>query len=127
MDEIYEANIKAGKITDAEGEADALFQKLKNKKEIIIIGTDAESQDTYNLLLKNRIDICAFLEEESGGEERRLFGKLVLGKMEIADRFGDAVFIECHFQYSAWGFGGVVKGIIPSLCLFPLLLEGRPV
>lgn len=104
VDRIYEANIKAGNITDAEGGADGLFQKLKNEKEIIIIGTDTEAQDTYDLLLKNGIDICAFLAGTR--EERQLFGKPVLRKIEIIDRFAEAVFIECHSQYSAWGFGG---------------------
>lgn len=105
VDKIYEANIKAGKITDAEGGADALLQKLKNKNEIIVIGTDAESQDAYDFLLSNGIDICAFLEKERAGEKRRLFGKPVLRKIEILNRFANAVFIECHSKYSAWGFG----------------------
>lgn len=105
VDKIYEANIKAGKITDAEGGADALLQKLENKKEIIVIGTDAESQDAYDFLLSNGIDICAFLEKERAGEKRRLFGKPVLRKIEILNRFANAVFIECHSKYSAWGFG----------------------
>lgn len=107
VDKIYEANIKAGKITDAEGGADALLQKLENKKEIIVIGTDAESQDAYDFLLSNGIDICAFLEKERAEEKRRLFGKPVLRKIEILNRFANAVFIECHSKYSAWGFGEV--------------------
>lgn len=107
VDKVYEANIQAGKIMNAEGEADVLLQRLKNEKEIIIIGTDAEAQDAYDLLLKNGVDICAFLEKEGKREGRRLFGKPVLEKVEIADRFADAVFIEYHSQYSAWGFGEV--------------------
>ena len=98
VDKVYEANIQAGKIMNAEGEADVLLQRLKNEKEIIIIGTDAEAQDAYDLLLKNGVDICAFLEKEGKREGRRLFGKPVLEKVEIADRFADAVFIEYHSQ-----------------------------
>ena len=107
VDKIYEANIKAGKITDTEGDADWLLEKLKEEKEIVIIGTGPESQDAYDWLLGNDIDICAFLTKERVGEEKRLFGKLVLNKIEILRRFAHAVFIECDSRHSAWGFGGV--------------------
>ena len=36
VNEIYEANIKAGKIKDADGDADELIRKLKSRKEIVI-------------------------------------------------------------------------------------------
>lgn len=107
VNKIYEANIKAGKIMDAEGGVDSLLQKLRNEKEIIIIGTDTESQDTYDWLLENDIDICAFLSKERIEGERKLFGRKVLEKIEILERFHDAVYIECHSRHSAWGFGEV--------------------
>ena len=107
VDKIYEANIKAGKITNAKGEAEALLQRLKKEKEIVIIGTDAEAQDAYDLLLKNGIDICAFLKKDGEEKKRQLFGKPVLEKIEVMNRFASAVFIECHSKHSAWGFGGV--------------------
>lgn len=107
VDEIYEANIKSGKITDAAGGVDSLLAKLRDEQEIIIIGTNTESQDAYDWLLENGIDVCAFLTENRGEEGRRLFGKPVLRKIDIFERFTKAVFIECHSRYSAWGFGEV--------------------
>ena len=107
VDKIYEANIKAGRISDAEEGRDWLLEKLRDKREIVIIGTDMESQDAYDWLLGNGIDIRAFLTEGRAEGQRRLFGKPVLGKVEILNRFHDVVFIECHSKYSAWGFGDV--------------------
>lgn len=107
VDKIYEANIKSGKITDAAGGVDSLLAKLRDEREIIVIGTNTESQDAYDWLLGNGIDICAFLTGNRGEKGRRLFGKPVVEKMDILERFTNAVFIECHSRYSAWGFGGV--------------------
>lgn len=107
VDKIYEANIKAGNIKDAEGNWSLLLEKLKNEKEIVVIGTDSKSQDAYDWLLENGIDVCAFLTKDRMDKGRRIFGRPVLEKTEILKKFSDPILIECHSQYSAWGFGEV--------------------
>ena len=107
VDKIYEANIKAGNITDAEGNWSLLLDKLRDEKEIVVIGTDSESQDAYDWLLGNGIDICAFLTKDRMDRGRRIFGRPVLEKTEILKQFKNPIFIECHSKYSAWGFGEV--------------------
>ncbi len=108
VDEIYEANIKAGKIKNADGDVNELIRKLKNKKEIIIRGVGTKAQEAYDWLLSNGLDICAFLSEKARREGRTsLFGKPVLKKIEIEERFSEAVILECGEKYSAWGFGAV--------------------
>ena len=107
VDNIYEANIKADNITDGEGGVNSLLEKLGGEKEIVIIGTGAKSQDAYDWLLGKGIEACAFLVENGIKKEKKLFGRPVLEKTEIVERFSGAVFIECDEKHSAWGFGGV--------------------
>ena len=108
VNEIYEANIKAGKIKDADGDADELIRKLKSRKEIVIRGVGTKAQEAYDWLLSNGLDIVAFLSEKARGEGREsLFGKPILRKTEAVEQFSDAVILECGAKYSAWGFGSV--------------------
>ncbi|MDE7431625.1 MAG: hypothetical protein K2N34_06915, partial [Lachnospiraceae bacterium] len=106
VNEIYEANIKAGKITDADGDVSALLDRLRKEKQIVIRGVGTKAQDAYDWLVSNKIDICAF---QSGKEINRksLFGKPILKKEEVAKQLKEAVIIECSEKYSAWGFGDV--------------------
>jgi hypothetical protein len=111
VDKIYEANIKAGKITDAKGDYKDLIERLRNEKEIVICDTLYDKAlNVYDWLKSNGIDICAFLSTEA---ERRkmsrtqLFGKPIIDRSELDNRFKDAVLIDCASKYSAWGFGDV--------------------
>ena len=40
VDKIYEANIKARLIKDAEGDSETLLERLRQEKEIVILGID---------------------------------------------------------------------------------------
>ncbi len=106
VDKIYEANIKAGKITDADGNVEDLLERLRKEKEIVIRGTGTKALDAYDWLLANGIDICAFQPGKMNETRKSLFGKPIVGK-EIAEQFQKAVIIECGSKYSAWGFGNV--------------------
>lgn len=107
VDDVYEANIKAGYITNVGGNVDWLLGKLGEEKEIVIIGTGAESQDAYDWLFGKGIEACAFLSKDRVEKERKLFEKPIFEKTEAAQRFSKAVFIECSEKHSAWGFGEV--------------------
>lgn len=108
VDEIYEANIKAGKIKNADGDVNELIRKLKCRKNILIRGVGTKAQEAYDWLLANGLDISAFLSEKARREGRtRLFGKPILRKAEAAGQFAEAAILECGEKYSAWGFGAV--------------------
>ena len=107
VNEIYEANIKAGKITDADGSAEDLVRRLREEKEIVIRGTGTKAQDAYDWLLSNGIDICAFQSGKVDESRKSLFGKPILDKAGITGQFEEAVIIECSSKHSAWGFGDV--------------------
>lgn len=106
VDEIYEANIKSGKITDIEGDVNTLLEMLRKERQIVIRGIGTKAQDAYDWLSANGIDICAF---QSGKENmrKRLFGKPIVKKEEVRKQFREALIIECSEKYSAWGFGDV--------------------
>ncbi len=105
VNEIYEANIKAGKIADADGDCQALLERLQREKEIIIRGIGTKAQDAYDWLLSNGIDICAFQSGKPDDGRKSLFGKPILKKSEIETQFKAAVILECAAKHSAWGFG----------------------
>lgn len=104
IDKIYEANVLAGKIKNTEGDLDALLEKIRGK-EIVILGTDAKAQDTYDFLYGNGIDIYCFTEwkEEKKSIRRTLLGKPVLSVKEAVNSKKDAVFIECDDKNSVLG------------------------
>ncbi|MCI8966385.1 MAG: hypothetical protein HFH75_02195 [Lachnospiraceae bacterium] len=106
VDEIYEANIKAGKITNTLGDVNTLLEMLRKERQIVIRGIGTKAQDVYDWLMANGIDICAF---QSGKEYMRksLFGKPIVKKEEVKESFREAVIMECSEKYSAWGFGDV--------------------
>lgn len=107
INEIYEANIRAGKINNEDGNLQRLLNRLKKEKEIIIRGTGTKAQDALDWLCSNGIDICAFQSDRYNGGRRSLFGRPILRKTEVRKRFQNAVIIECSSKYSAWGFGDV--------------------
>ena len=79
VDRIYEENIKNGVIKDSEGRCQDLIERLKNEKEIIILGTGKKEQDAYDYLVGNGIDICCFADVKTDKpSNRRMFGKKVL-------------------------------------------------
>ncbi len=106
VNEIYEANIKAGKIRNADERG--IIYKLRNEKEIIIRGIGTKAQEAYDWLLSNGMDIQAFLSEKARSEGRtELFGKPIVRQTELKEHFPEAVLIECSEKNSAWGFGAV--------------------
>ncbi|MDE7177499.1 MAG: hypothetical protein K2O59_06745 [Lachnospiraceae bacterium] len=107
IDEIYEANIKAGKITDADGNVQALLDRLRKEKQIIIRGIGTMAQDAYDWLLSNGLDICAFQTEKKSNGRKSLFGKPILRKAEVEEQYKQAVLLEGASKHSAWGFGDV--------------------
>lgn len=106
IDRIYEENIKCGKITDAAGDFEALISRLKKEEEIVILGTGNNSQNAYDLLLANNIDICCFMSDDEELRGRKILGKPILDSYQIKSRYKNAFFIDCQNKYSAWGFGG---------------------
>lgn len=107
VDEIYEANIKAGKITDAEGDSQRLLEKLRRSGQIVIRGTGTKAQDAYDWLLANGIDICAFQSGNPWENRKRLLGRPIMRKTEIERQYKYAIILECSSKHSAWGFGDV--------------------
>lgn len=105
IDRIYEANVLAGNIKDAKGDFDELLRKVR-EKEIVILGTDAQAQDTYDLLYEHGIDICCFAEWKDRGKAnvcRTLLGKPVANIKEAMNGKKDTVFIGCNDKNSAFG------------------------
>lgn len=107
IDKIYEANIKAGKITNADGNVQALLDRLRKEKQIVIRGLGTKAQDAYDWLLSNGLDICVFQTEKKSNGRKSLFGKPILRKAEVEDQYKQAVILECASKHSAWGFGDV--------------------
>lgn len=107
IDQIYEANIKAGKITDCDTDIEKLLERMRQEKEIVIRGTGTKAQDAYDWLLTNNIEVCAFQSERDGNGRKSLFGRPVKKRAEIKEQFKEAIIIDCSAQHSSWGFGEV--------------------
>ena len=107
IDEIYEANIKAGKITDCDTDVEELLERLRKEKEIVIRGTGTKAQDAYEWLLMNNVTVCAFQSESDQNGRKRLLGRPVKKGAEIKEQFKKAIIIECVAKHSSWGFGEV--------------------
>lgn len=79
IDIIYEANVSSGKIKDSGGDFAWLLARLKGRQ-VVLFGTGAKAQDTYDLLYSQGIDISAFVEKygyDTGDDDRR---RTLLGK-----------------------------------------------
>lgn len=105
INEIYEANVLEGKIKDAKGNLETFFERIEGK-DIVILGTDINAQDTYDFLYGHGIDICCFAEWKDAGQrgiDRTLLGKKILGIEEVVNGRPDVVFIDGSDRGSALG------------------------
>lgn len=102
IDKIYEANVLDGRIRDTIGNFDDFLYRLNGEREIVILGDGRESQDAYDLLLKNGIDICGFALE-TNVRKRNLLGKEVISIDEAIMHFHSPIFLECHGHNGAFG------------------------
>lgn len=107
VNEIYEANIKAGRIKDAKGDAGFLLDTLRLENQVIIRGTGTMAQDAYDWLLANGIEVYAFQSGRAECGREYLFGKPILTREQVDQRFEKAIILECAAKNSAWGFGDV--------------------
>lgn len=107
IDKIYEANIKDGRIQDAEGDFQVLIKKLKCEKEIVLIGINNSSQDVYDLLAEFGIDIACFYSGNIKDWKHFLFGKQIMGMYQIISSLRHPVFVDCVSKYSSWSEGEV--------------------
>lgn len=122
IDKIYEANVRTGKVRDTKGDLLSVLERLRGK-DVVILGTDERSQDTYDFLVKYGIDIFCFAKQINITEKRKVYAEnpikascsnMLLGKrvMEIPDIIcleKDVVFIDCNGKNSAWGTENVEK------------------
>lgn len=98
IDHIYKKNIERGIIKNAVN-CFWLASYLKSK-DVIILGIQDSSQDAYELLYSNGIDIAAFLDES--GKQSRLLGKEVID-WRTAQSFENPVFIDAMEKNSILG------------------------
>lgn len=107
IDQIYEANILAGKIKDTEGGEDWFFEKLRGKH-VAILGTDERAQDAYDLLYQHGIDIeCFCMKNAQCGIQGTLLGKKINTVEEILRSGKDTVFMDVWGRKSALGTANV--------------------
>lgn len=104
IDQIYEANVLEGKITDAAGEFADVLEKIRGK-DVVILGIDMAAQDAYDLLYENGIDICCFavFEPLENGGHKTLLGKKVIRAENVMRTKEDKVFIDGSGRNSALG------------------------
>lgn len=103
IDKVYEANILEGIIQDSKYHLSDFIQVLE-KKPIAILGTDENSLNAYDYLMKHGIDICCFISD-STEYSKKIFGKLILKRTDAIESFPDLIFIQADKKYSSWGFG----------------------
>ncbi len=118
IDQIYEANVLAGKIMNCDGGLEKLLEKLEGK-DIVILGTDERAQDAYDLLYQHHTDVRCFSEESAFGYvghiplgyagyiPRVLLGKPVNTVWEAIRSGKDSIFIDVHGEKSALGTANV--------------------
>lgn len=106
IDQIYEANVLAGKIKDTLGNFDWFLEQLRGK-DVVIFGTDERAQDAYDLLYQHGIDIWGFAERKADGKVRyvpkMLLGKKVSTVWDIMRSGKDIVFVDVYDSQSALG------------------------
>lgn len=105
IDSIYETNIKNGRIADACGDIVWFMERIRNEKEIVIVGTGIYSLNAYEILRANDIEIFCFLSEDLSERKYKMFDKKVLSEEEVKNCTKRPVFLECNDENSAWGFG----------------------
>lgn len=103
INHIYEENILAGNVEEAEGDFSNMLEKLKGRN-VVILGMDEEAQDAYDLLWAHGIDISSFaVENLQGCGRKRLLGKKLVTVAEALRGEVNSVFVEVHSRDSAWG------------------------
>lgn len=107
IDQIYEANVLAGKIKDIRGGFEWVLEQLKGKK-VVILGTDERAQDAYDLLYQKGIDIWCFVERKRKDCDAWYVPEILLGKRvctvwETFDFGKDVVFVSADGGKSALG------------------------
>ncbi len=102
IDRIYEENLLYSRITDTDKSSQELIETLHEEKNIIIIGDEVPSQDTYDFLSGKGIDIYGFLAQK-GETRKRLLGKPVIQFDEALEKIENPVFIQCTDKNSALG------------------------
>lgn len=105
IDQIYEKNIKTGRIKNADKDSRWLMAYLKEMNEVVILGTDTEALDAYDYLISRGIRVCGFAEDCCGSVGNLLFGKPILKIVDAMEQFEHVVFVDNHDQGSAWGMG----------------------
>lgn len=103
IDKVYERNLMVGKIKDAE--RDDLIEYLRNKDNVVIIGTDLNAQDAYDYLKEEGINVCCFVEDDIDQLETVLLDKPIMGSAEARNKYATSVFFNVHDTGSAWGMG----------------------
>lgn len=107
IDCIYEKNVLAGKIRDAEGGVECFFEKLRGKN-VAILGVDERAQDAYDLLYQHGIDIKYFLVKNVREYiPMTLLGKQINTLEEIMRSEKDIVFLDVWGRKSALGTANV--------------------
>ena len=104
IDKIYEENIYAGKIMNADGDFNTMLQKLQDK-DVFILGIDNEAQDVYDILLGNGIKAKGFIKEQIKENQKHLLNQKLYRLREAVSSYENAVFIEPREKSSAWGLG----------------------
>lgn len=106
IDKVYETNIQEGWIKDGKGTLESFLLRLKKEKELFLIGTGPETQDTYDFLLSHGIDITGFITDKQNEQRKMILGKPIYTWCGMPDS-EHSVIIECTQKHSAWGFGEV--------------------
>lgn len=101
IDKIYEANVLEGRIRDTIGDLSEFINRLKDEREIVILGADRKAQDTYDLLMSYGIDICCFAVDEKRDEMR--LGKKIMSIEEAMRSFERPVFLNHTDVHGALG------------------------
>lgn len=107
VDKIYEENLRKGIIKNTKGNCADWLECLKSTRAIIILETGIESQDTYDFLIKNGIDVCCFASDHESESSHKIFGKPVLNEIDAMNIYENPIFIDCISQNSAWGGGRI--------------------
>lgn len=105
IDHIYEENMRAGVIKNADRSRIDFFKYLREADEIVLLGTDIAALDAYDYLKKMGIEICCFVSDRYDERGNKLFGKKILRTIEAMEKYRQAVFIDVHEKRSAWGMG----------------------
>ncbi len=104
VDCIYEENLKRGLIVNAMGSFQEWIDVLKNAdKDIVIWGAGIQAQNVYDFLLYHGVACSYFLCDSYDDRERLLFGKKVIGPLEMRKAGDSIMMLDCFCKNSALG------------------------